>query len=56
MDPRPELRREPPADLSDVGSDEALVGRIRDEIGRDGPMPFAREARRAVDELQAEIH
>jgi SAM-dependent MidA family methyltransferase len=42
LDPRAELRREPPADLSDVGSDEALVGRIRDEIRRDGPMPFAR--------------
>ncbi len=42
MDPRAELRREPPADLSDVGSDEALVDRIRDEIRRTGPMPFAR--------------
>jgi SAM-dependent MidA family methyltransferase len=42
MDPRAELRREPPADLSDVGSDEALVDRIRDEIRRNGPMPFAR--------------
>ena len=42
MDPRAELRREPPVDLSDVGSDEALVDRIRDEIRRTGPMPFAR--------------
>jgi SAM-dependent MidA family methyltransferase len=42
MDPRAELRREPPADLSDVGSDEALLDRIRHEIRQDGPMPFAR--------------
>src|SRR5882672_2278658 len=42
MDPRAELRREPPADLSDVGSDEALLDRIRHEIRQNGPMPFAR--------------
>ena len=42
MDPRAELRRELPADLSDVCSDEALLDRIRNEIRRDGPMPFAR--------------
>jgi SAM-dependent MidA family methyltransferase len=42
MDPRVELRREPAADLTDVGSDEAILERIRDEIRRDGPMPFAR--------------
>jgi len=41
-DLRPELRREPPTDLSDVGEDAALVERIRDGIRRDGPMPFAR--------------
>jgi SAM-dependent MidA family methyltransferase len=39
---RPDLRREAPLDLSDVGEDAALVERIRDEIRRDGPMPFAR--------------
>jgi SAM-dependent MidA family methyltransferase len=39
---RPEIRREAPADLSDVGEDAALAARIRDEIRADGPMPFAR--------------
>ena len=39
---RPELRREAPTDLSDVGEDTALVERIRSEIRRGGPMPFAR--------------
>jgi SAM-dependent MidA family methyltransferase len=39
---RPDLHREAPTDLSDVGEDEALVGRMRDEIRRDGPMTFAR--------------
>ena len=38
----PGLRREPPADLDAVGEDAALVARIRDEIGRLGPMPFVR--------------
>jgi SAM-dependent MidA family methyltransferase len=41
-DLRPELRREGPTDLSDVGEQPALVERIRDEIRRGGPMPFAR--------------
>jgi SAM-dependent MidA family methyltransferase len=41
-DLRPELRREAPTDLSDVGEDTALVERIRSEIRRGGPMPFAR--------------
>ena len=41
-DLRPELRRDGPTDLSDVGEDTALVERIRDEIRRGGPMPFAR--------------
>ena len=41
-DLRPELRREGPTDLSDVGEDTALVERIRSEIRRSGPMPFAR--------------
>jgi len=41
-DVRAELRREPPTDLSDVGEDAALLERIRDEIRRTGPMPFAR--------------
>ena len=39
---QPGLRREPPADLSDVGQDEALVERIRNEIRHAGPMTFAR--------------
>jgi SAM-dependent MidA family methyltransferase len=42
MDPSPEIRRTMPADLSTIGQDEALAARIRDEIARDGPMPFAR--------------
>ena len=42
MDPRFELRHEPAPDLEAVGQDEALVERIRDEIRREGPMPFAR--------------
>ncbi|HET9755864.1 MAG TPA: SAM-dependent methyltransferase [Candidatus Limnocylindrales bacterium] len=41
-DLRPELRRDGPTDLSDVGEDTALVERIRDEARRSGPMPFAR--------------
>jgi SAM-dependent MidA family methyltransferase len=41
-DLRPELRREPPTDLSGVGEDPVLAARIRDEIRRDGPMTFAR--------------
>lgn len=39
---RPEIRREAPADLSDVGEDAGLAARIRDEIRGSGPMPFAR--------------
>jgi SAM-dependent MidA family methyltransferase len=39
---RPELRRDAPADLSDVAEHAALAARIRDEIRRGGPMPFAR--------------
>ena len=39
---RPELRREPPADLSDLADDPELAERIRAEIGATGPMPFAR--------------
>ena len=42
MDITPDLRRDPLPDLADVGEDEALVARIRAEIARDGPMPFAR--------------
>jgi SAM-dependent MidA family methyltransferase len=41
-DLRPELRRDAPTDLSDVAEHPALAGRIRDEIRRTGPMPFAR--------------
>ena len=39
---RPELRRAGPLDLAEVSEDAALVGRIRSEIERRGPMPFAR--------------
>lgn len=39
---RPDIHSEAPSDLSDVGEDVGLVGRIRDEIRRDGPMTFAR--------------
>lgn len=43
MDPlRPGLRRDAPTDLTDVGEDAGLLERIRDEIGRLGPMSFAR--------------
>jgi SAM-dependent MidA family methyltransferase len=42
MDLSAGLRREAPADLESIGEDPRLVARIRDEIGRDGPMPFAR--------------
>jgi SAM-dependent MidA family methyltransferase len=38
----PGLRRDPPPDLDAVGEETALVARIREEIRRDGPMPFAR--------------
>lgn len=41
-DVRPGLRREPPAELRDVGEDAALLRRIREEIRGRGPMPFAR--------------
>jgi SAM-dependent MidA family methyltransferase len=41
-DIRAGLRREAPTDLSEVGEDEALLERIRDEIRATGPMPFAR--------------
>src|SRR6476646_6139800 len=36
------VRRDPPPDLAAVGEDEALAARIRAEIERDGPIPFAR--------------
>jgi SAM-dependent MidA family methyltransferase len=39
---RPELRRDPPADLSDLAEHPGLAARIRDEIRRSGPIPFAR--------------
>lgn len=41
-DLRAGIRHEPPTDLSDVGEDTDLVERIRAEIRRGGPMPFAR--------------
>jgi SAM-dependent MidA family methyltransferase len=40
--PRPGIRRDPPTDLSDIREHPGLAARIRDEIGRSGPMPFAR--------------
>ena len=39
---RPGIQRDAPTDLSDVREDPGLAKRIRDEIARDGPMPFAR--------------
>jgi SAM-dependent MidA family methyltransferase len=39
---RPELRRDQPADLSDLADDPRVAARIRDEIAMHGPMPFAR--------------
>jgi SAM-dependent MidA family methyltransferase len=39
---RPELRRDPPADLADLADDPGLAARIREEIRATGPMPFAR--------------
>jgi SAM-dependent MidA family methyltransferase len=42
VDVTPGLRRDPAPDLDAVGQDETLVARIRDEIGRDGPITFAR--------------
>jgi SAM-dependent MidA family methyltransferase len=42
MDVTPGLRRDPRPDLDAVGQDDDLVGRIRTEIERDGPIPFAR--------------
>ena len=41
-DVRAGLRRDAPTDLRDVGEDTELLDRIRDEIRRTGPMPFAR--------------
>lgn len=42
MDVTPGLRREAAPDLVAVGHDDDLVARIHDEIGRDGPITFAR--------------
>ncbi len=39
---RLDLRRHDLPDPADAGQDAALVARIRDEIGRTGPMTFAR--------------
>lgn len=38
----PGLRRDTAPDLESVGQDDALVARIHDEIGRAGPITFAR--------------
>lgn len=42
MDVTPGIRRDAAPHLETVGEDEALVARIRSEIGRSGPMTFAR--------------
>lgn len=42
MEPSLELRSDPRPSLDDVGEDESLLERIRDEIRRNGPMPFVR--------------
>jgi SAM-dependent MidA family methyltransferase len=42
VDVTPGIRVDPPADLDNVGEDEALVARIHEAIARDGPMTFAR--------------
>lgn len=42
MDVTPGLRRDPHPDLEAIGQDDDLVARIRAEIERDGPIPFAR--------------
>lgn len=42
MDVTPGLRRERAPDLDAVGQDDALVGRIHEEIARTGPITFAR--------------
>lgn len=41
-DLRSGIRRSAPTDLSDLTEHPKLAARIRDEIRRDGPMPFAR--------------
>lgn len=41
-DIRPELRRDAPTDMSDIGEHAGLAGRIREEIRASGPMTFAR--------------
>lgn len=42
MELTPGLRRDAGPDLDAVGQDDALVARIHDEIGRTGPITFAR--------------
>jgi len=42
MDPTFALRRDPPIGLDDVGEEADLAERIRDEVRRHGPLPFAR--------------
>ncbi|HEV8402703.1 MAG TPA: SAM-dependent methyltransferase, partial [Candidatus Limnocylindrales bacterium] len=48
MDVTPGIRRDPQPDLAAAGQDEELVARIRGEIERDGPIPFARFMDRAL--------
>ena len=48
MELTPGLRRDPAPQVEAVGQDEPLVGRIRDEIRRDGPITFARFMELAV--------
>jgi SAM-dependent MidA family methyltransferase len=46
----PGFRREPLPDPGSAGEDEILAAAIRDEIRRDGPIPFARFMERALYE------
>jgi SAM-dependent MidA family methyltransferase len=48
--PAVDLRREPLPDPGTVGEDAVLVGRLRDDIRRDGPITFARFMERALYE------
>lgn len=47
-DPRVGFRRQPAADLADVGEEAGLAERIRAEIRAGGPIPFARFMERAL--------
>lgn len=53
MEVTPGLRREPAPDLEAVGQDEGLVARIVQEIGRKGPITFARFMEHALYDPEA---